>query len=204
MKNRGFTLVELIAVIVLLGLLMALAVPNAINLMKKVTGKSYTTKIDLIEDAAQSYGLSNIGLVRRGVNPKDTTKSGTCTFNYDKDKVTSVVYTVRNYSDTLSLANTANKKEYWCMRITLSDLINLSNELSWDYENQCDGKCSDANKSDYDSIVINPDTKNIINKCYTYIYYRNNRPYAYFDKTECDKYSETPAEGHEYRQLLNN
>ena len=64
MKKNGFTLVELLAVIVLLSLLMVIAIPAALNMGSRVKEKTYDTKIDLMEQAAIDYGNNNAGLVR--------------------------------------------------------------------------------------------------------------------------------------------
>ncbi len=55
-KNNGFTLVELIAVIVILGLLITFAVPSVLSVAEKMKSDMFCTKIDNIEDAANLYG----------------------------------------------------------------------------------------------------------------------------------------------------
>ena len=57
MKNRnGFTLVELLAVIVIMALLVAIAVPSTISISNRLKTKMYCSKIDSIETVAQLYG----------------------------------------------------------------------------------------------------------------------------------------------------
>ena len=55
MKNKGFTLVELLAVLVILGLLITLAVPNILGVSKNVKEKSYQTKILILFDNSIIY-----------------------------------------------------------------------------------------------------------------------------------------------------
>lgn len=57
MKNKnGFTLVELLAVVVVLSLIVTVAVPSTISVSKKIKEKMYCSKIDFIENAAKLYG----------------------------------------------------------------------------------------------------------------------------------------------------
>lgn len=57
MKNKnGFTLVELLAVIVIMALLVAIAVPSTISISNRLKVKMYCSKIDSIETVAQLYG----------------------------------------------------------------------------------------------------------------------------------------------------
>lgn len=60
MKNKnGFTLVELLAVIVVLAIIITIAVPSAISISNKIKAKMYETKIQMILDAAKLYGQEN-------------------------------------------------------------------------------------------------------------------------------------------------
>lgn len=54
-KNKGFTLVELLAVIVILGLIALIAVPIVLNNIKKTKEDLYDTQIELIKVGALSY-----------------------------------------------------------------------------------------------------------------------------------------------------
>ena len=56
MKSRkGFTLVELIGVIVILAIIIAIAVPSYMKIKKNVDENNYKNKINLIEIAGQKF-----------------------------------------------------------------------------------------------------------------------------------------------------
>lgn len=56
MNNKGFTLVEIISVIALLGLVIGICVPSIMNASTNVKKKTLQTKVDSIEKAAVLYG----------------------------------------------------------------------------------------------------------------------------------------------------
>ncbi len=60
-NNKGFTLVELMAVIVILAILVTIAVPSAISISNKIKKKMYNTKVEMIYSAAKMYGQDNLG-----------------------------------------------------------------------------------------------------------------------------------------------
>ncbi len=55
-NNKGFTLVELLAVIVILAMLITIAVPSTIAISNKLKLNMYCKKIDSIEVSAKLYG----------------------------------------------------------------------------------------------------------------------------------------------------
>lgn len=55
MKKNGFTLVELLAVIVILALLITIAVPNIIGISNKIKKNMFCEKVSSIESAAKLY-----------------------------------------------------------------------------------------------------------------------------------------------------
>jgi type IV pilus assembly protein PilA len=68
-NNKGFTLVELMAVIVILAIIVSIAVPSSIAISNKIKTKMYNTKVDMIIDAAKLYGQDNSSVVSSENNP---------------------------------------------------------------------------------------------------------------------------------------
>lgn len=56
MNKKGFTFVELLAVIMLIGVILLVAIPSIRYADRKFHEKAYNTKIELIKNAAQEYG----------------------------------------------------------------------------------------------------------------------------------------------------
>lgn len=59
MKGRGFTLVELLSVIVILAIILTIAVPNVMKIIKKSKTDSYERQKELVISAAKTYVLTN-------------------------------------------------------------------------------------------------------------------------------------------------
>jgi type IV pilus assembly protein PilA len=59
MMKRGFTIVELLAVIIVLGIILVIALPKVIDSMDKAFDKSYEISIKNIEKAAELYVTEN-------------------------------------------------------------------------------------------------------------------------------------------------
>lgn len=68
MKKNGFTLVELLAVIVILAILLTVAIPNVIGITQRVKEKMYCSKVSDIESAAKLYGQDYIDEVESNGN----------------------------------------------------------------------------------------------------------------------------------------
>lgn len=58
-KNSGFTIVELVAVIVVLSALMAFTIPVITSSSQSSKQKTYETKIDMIKNGGVMYGQDN-------------------------------------------------------------------------------------------------------------------------------------------------
>lgn len=199
--KKGFTLVELLAVIVILGLLITIAIPAVLNVSKNVKKKSYETKIQMIENAGISYGESNLKdffiaqLKKHPTTPRCSTGDN-CVVNP----------WIQIKGDGTIIESSENG-EYPARKIYVDDLVSY-NELSYDTTDRC-GKSKKMNtttciNNGYNNVITNPITDNIINKCYVYIYYKNNRVYSIFDKKNCDNATSagTITPGQEYPDQL--
>lgn len=60
MKNKGFSLVELLAVIILLGILAVILVPNMYSHLQDSKDDLYDTQVNIIKEAAKNYVADNI------------------------------------------------------------------------------------------------------------------------------------------------
>ena len=59
MKNKGFTLVEVIMVVAILGIIIGIAVPSYIAISNNIKTKSYEQKVDNIKAKALEYANDN-------------------------------------------------------------------------------------------------------------------------------------------------
>lgn len=67
-NNKGFTLVELIGVVIILGLISLIAIPTVTSSLKKYKESLYQDSLDNIIQAAKNWGASNVGKLPNGVN----------------------------------------------------------------------------------------------------------------------------------------
>ncbi len=64
MKKNGFTLVEILAVLVIIGVLMVVAVPSIFSISDKMKDKGLNSKIDSLEQAAVSYAHNHSNKIK--------------------------------------------------------------------------------------------------------------------------------------------
>lgn len=83
-KNDGFTLVEIIAVVAILGLILVLVIPTMNLSTSRTRQKAYETKLTMIENAAILYGQDHY---REIIDNADANISG-----YGKESTTNIIY----------------------------------------------------------------------------------------------------------------
>ena len=81
MENRGFTLVELLAVIAIMGILMIMITPGIMSLRQNVLENALENRISMIENAAKDYAQEHITLLKSYVTDNyngEKTKNSNC------------------------------------------------------------------------------------------------------------------------------
>lgn len=63
MKNKGFTLMELIAVICVLSLVAIIAAPTVLDSLKESQEKTYVNQTKTLEKTAEKWSIKNTGLL---------------------------------------------------------------------------------------------------------------------------------------------
>lgn len=63
MKNKGFTLVELLAVLIVLSLILLIVIPSVSGTLRASRKSSYDKQIKVLETAAEKWGVENINLL---------------------------------------------------------------------------------------------------------------------------------------------
>ena len=155
MNKKGFTLVEILVVIVVLGLIIGIAVPNINKSNRKAKERILLTKIHNIEKAAVLYGQDNRG-------------------NFDKTNST--------YQNTTHeyCFDSSNNKINDCFYYNTNITVNVNTLVIKDSE----GK-SYINADDDSGNIINPlyKTENM-NQCKIQIYKKYGKIYAVYLKTD--------------------
>lgn len=158
MNKKGFTLVELLAVIALLGLIVGICVPSIMNASTNVKKKTLKTKVDNIEKAAVLYGQKNKDKISKYIDAKDSDGNdliGTVLDNYKKE-----------YKYCFKEDGTLIKDCYY------KENTIMVSELVGDYLNYDEGT----------EDIVNPVSEESLLDCKVQIYKKYNKIYAVYDK----------------------
>lgn len=72
--SNGFTIVELLAVLLIIGILVTLVVPNILGIQDKMNSRALKSKISSIEISAKQYAESNANSIRKKLKSENANK----------------------------------------------------------------------------------------------------------------------------------
>lgn len=84
-KEGGFTLVELLGVIVILGLIIGISIPLIGNVIAKAEGDTTAAQQELVIDAAKMYELQTADIDADGITTTELIAAGFLESDFDGD-----------------------------------------------------------------------------------------------------------------------
>lgn len=103
MNKKGFTLVEVLAVVVILSIILSMATFGVMNIRRNSLQKLVDTKISNLESSAIIYGQENQNELIETCNVDEV--------NYDFCKLVNVKYLIENEYYATNEVNSENKKD---------------------------------------------------------------------------------------------
>jgi len=67
-KKNGFTLIEMLVVVIIIGVVLGIAIPSVVNLIEKKGKDEYNVQIKLIESATELYVLKHRGIFNNNLD----------------------------------------------------------------------------------------------------------------------------------------
>lgn len=130
-KNNGFTLIELIIVIIILGVLSSVAIPKFINLKSDAVLSSMDSLVGVIESADQLIYMKAAILNVQDESATTITIDGEdikIVYGYPAGTADGIVKVIENNAVTYTSGNNNDTNEYWYSRAST-----LSGVTAWVY-----------------------------------------------------------------------
>ena len=174
MNKKGFTLVEVISVIALLGLIIGLAVPGVMRSSKKAKERTLNTKIKNIEKAAVLYGQDNRNLISKLITNSDDSDIYKYCFKDNGILIPNCYYYFDDKNNTDETDDT-----------TLITVKNLA-EAVQGYDENDNPLIGYIEYDDKENKLIknSTDESKNINNCEIQIYQKYGKIYAVYDKND--------------------
>ena len=124
MKNKAFTLIELLAVIIILGILATIAVPTIVGIINNSKEDTLESQIETVTDAAERWGTDNWRKL-----PETS-----CDIDIEFLKTEGYLESSKDVIDP-----TTGKTMTGCVRVTYDK---DNNQYKYSYEETCSVKCN--------------------------------------------------------------
>ena len=128
MKNKGYTLVELLAVFVILGIIIMISVPAITGVINSSKDKSYDQQVKILENAARTYMSENSTLL------PDSGSSYNVTIDNLKENGLISDKDIKNPNYSSGSTEDKKKNQYFdgCIQVT-----NTNNKFTYIYQDAC-------------------------------------------------------------------